>query len=353
MSKLLLAKMQAFTVVNDYIWGCMADINALVRISIKNWEIEYIGSFPNQTVEVGLFYRVKYYNNKLFFAPAAANCIVVYDLKLDEFLELELNDDFLEDKNYNKKYKFENMEIYGSKIFFIPTTYPAIVELDTQLMTMKYITEPFVSIKKCNTYINNSNRQYFNCVFKSGHILYIGFNNADSWIEFDMKTSMYDIKTTDLMMGGIWTIVRWENSYIATSYNHEKAYFFNEYNCYEIPELISSEISNVCETEKDIFFFSKKKNNNSSVVRFDKKTKEFIFVHEMTDSVMKIEQNDKEITMLCAGGTRFAKYNCNGEFELFPYMKKLGGMLERHDETFCMSEDDMSLEDYIGLIMNI
>ena len=349
--EMVLAKMKAFTIVDNVIWGCMLDVNALVKIYMNNWKVEYIGRFPNQNKESKLFYQVKYCNGKLFFGPTAADNIIVYDIKASKFIEIKLNDINLIQKEYNANFKFENMEVCNNKIFFIPTSYPAFIELDSVSMTMKYISEPFMDIKKIDI-CNGRSRQYFNCVFRKYDILYIGFNNANAWIEFNMKTSQYCIKTLDLPLDGIWTVAKIEDYFIFTSFDHNKAYELNGKFCNEILELEGKEIFKVCEVKNWVLFFLKGINSKSSIIRFNKSTKVFKHIGNINSSIVNVEEKGDDIWILCSDGTKFVKYNSNNDqVQTFPYIKLDKNTICNDKLTpIIIDEREMNLRDFFGLI---
>lgn len=82
---------EAFTVVQNTIWGVSSGSNALIKISMDTWTIEYIAEIPVSIDEkTNLFSNVFGYNNKLIFVPRSAEKIWTYDIKNKNFQQLNL-----------------------------------------------------------------------------------------------------------------------------------------------------------------------------------------------------------------------------------------------------------------------
>ena len=97
---------EAFTVVQNTIWGVSSGSNALIEISMDTWTIEYIAEIPVSIDEkTNLFSNVFGYNNKLIFVPRSAEKIWTYDIKKQEFSAIELDyDGVLENPMYVKEH---------------------------------------------------------------------------------------------------------------------------------------------------------------------------------------------------------------------------------------------------------
>jgi hypothetical protein len=129
--------------INDKIWFSALNINGLFCADYKTGKAKFIGHFPSEypigdKMGVWLYWPVQHYNNKLIFGPANANDIIVYDIKINEFIKHELRSVSREDVVYCK---FNSSILFENYIYFIPSLYPSIVRFDIETSEITYITE--------------------------------------------------------------------------------------------------------------------------------------------------------------------------------------------------------------------
>ncbi len=128
-------------------WFTGIQFNGLLKMDKQKWEVEYLGTFPNVGIErIGLYrslYRsMAHLDGKMYFAPGIADSIAVYDMKDNTFSQIAIaKHKETKGLKYFSVSKFSNVIVYKKAVFFVASSYPAIIRLDSISGEMEYITD--------------------------------------------------------------------------------------------------------------------------------------------------------------------------------------------------------------------
>jgi len=170
----------------DY-WFTAYYFNALFKMNKQTWEAEYIGSFPNEkALGVHLYNSISACNGKLYFTPATASEIAVYDPKKKEFGKIIIDKPKVKSKvNYLSDHKFFASVQYKKWIFFIAYRYPAFVRYDTVTGQLDYFSE---WVDQLNNIITECGDGFFyHNVIVDGSRFIAASGVTNALVEFDMK----------------------------------------------------------------------------------------------------------------------------------------------------------------------
>lgn len=187
---------EAYVQVDEFTaYASCAMFNGLFKIDVYTNRCTYIGMFPNERVNGKRMHaKAVYTDGKIYFAPASAENISIYDVAAGEFETVSIHDYKGEYRFFRSAFKFADAVKYDDFIFFIGSTYPAVLRMSCQTGMLDYYTdwvprEGFVFrkgtlIKDSVFYIPNSignavlEFHMDNC---KGILHHIGINNHGSW----------------------------------------------------------------------------------------------------------------------------------------------------------------------------
>lgn len=218
---LKLGGIEAFAVTEGTIWGALVSFNALVRISMDTWKVQFVAQFPEEDEKgIRLFGGAEYYQGKVIFCPMRAKNIVIYDTEKNSFHSIPLDMDIVKNnKVYKKDYKTEDIVLYHDYAYIVGASYPAIIRISLQDMSVKYITQPFEELdKRIGDYSNG----YFGCVTRQNNDLYAGCCLSGDILKFSLEDEKYEIISTDFR--GINAVTKKGNMLLLTSLTDHKCY---------------------------------------------------------------------------------------------------------------------------------
>lgn len=171
--------------------------NALFEVRIATGECTYLLMFPNEKVDgQRLYTKALYIEGKVYFVPAAADNIAIYDIETGALKQIEIPkpDEQKYKQKYKKNAKFNGGVIYGHYVFMTPCTYPGVIRININTHETEYFNEwvpretfvfrkaPFVDDNKMFLPCTDSNLvlefDLRNC---KGIIHHIGKNNRGAW----------------------------------------------------------------------------------------------------------------------------------------------------------------------------
>lgn len=111
---------------NGYLWLLEANMNALFKMDIKTFKLEFVSLFPEESAVSRLYVFAAKYENKLVCCPRSAGRIVIYDIDSDsmETINTDLN-----------RYKMNRAQMYGGglvghKVYLPRQGYSEIYQMD-------------------------------------------------------------------------------------------------------------------------------------------------------------------------------------------------------------------------------
>lgn len=141
--------------------------NGLYIINKKTKEIIYTSKFEKEPYNgVMLYYSAQVIGTKVVFSPHSAEHIAIFDYESKLFTYLDIKDC---KKGYNENYrstgKFAESFKYGSFVYMLGYSYPAILKLDIRTLEITYITN---WIDEVNKYVKNGDEWGY---FSKGYLL--------------------------------------------------------------------------------------------------------------------------------------------------------------------------------------
>ncbi|WP_312518676.1 CDP-glycerol glycerophosphotransferase family protein [Anaerospora sp.] len=185
---------------NEYIWYTLYGKNGLFRMDKQTGKSTFVSQFPDvpNNGEYLFLQSVAKVADTMFFTPCAANHIITYNMVNQSMTSIPLKPAVeIAEINYNylQEYKFHDVFAYGSKVFFIGLSYPAIVCLDALTGEIDYYTEwvpEFVKQMK-------SHSEYIltRAACQNGSVIVATSDNTNAVLLFDMATCKTEVFKID------------------------------------------------------------------------------------------------------------------------------------------------------------
>lgn len=180
---------------DEFYWTSALNINAVFRISKKTFEMEYMGSFPDEErYKQGISYSGVKYGNKIYFAPYSYNKIAVYDMEKRSIKTIDFDYPIGEySPPYCSDANFADVVAYKNWLFFIPGAYPAIIRLDVNSEELTYISD---WVSEAEDYMKGNQRLHWTKAITIGNKLYAGGMRSNTILEFNMdscETVIYEV----------------------------------------------------------------------------------------------------------------------------------------------------------------
>lgn len=194
---------------DEFIWFTLYGENGLFRMDKQTGESTFVSRFPDlcDNGEYFFFQSIAKVADTMFFTPGAANHIITYNVVNQSMTSTPLKTVLkIPDINYTylKEYKFRDVFAHGSKVFFIGSSYPAIVCFDTLTRETNYYTEWVSELVKP---LNSNATSFLICAAcqNDSVVAAVSYNNSKVLL-FDMNTCKTEIyKIGDKATG--WTSI--------------------------------------------------------------------------------------------------------------------------------------------------
>lgn len=316
-----LGGIEAFAVADGMIWGALVSLNALVRIPMDTWKVQFIAEFPEENSDgFRLFGGAVYYREKLIFCPMRAQNIVVYDIAQKSFLSIPLDMELVRNnKVYKKNYKTEDVVLYNDFAYIVGCSYPAIIRISLQDMSVKYITEPFKELDKRIVDYSNG---YFDCVTRQNNDLYAGCCLSGDILKFSLEDETYEIISTDFK--GINAVIETKDKLLLTSLTDHKGYEVKNGGnyCRHVENLNDVLIVKTIFDMKSVYLFCFKCGEKKKLLRYD-------LIKDKVEAVADIEEGFYNAVKF--GNRIFAAFLTSGKI-IEINMEK--GTIEEHVLTY-------------------
>lgn len=179
------------------------DFNALFEVCNQTGECRYVTMFSAEEVNnVRLHSCAVYLNGKVYFIPASAGNIAIYEIESKSLRYVSIEEP---DKGsicgYNKKYKFTDVLENEKNLYMIPSTYPGMVVFDS-------ITENITII-----HIDLKGAFFRKGLCRCNDMVLIPSTNNDVVLEFCYTTLQTKIHYLGNMNKGCWSMCRVGNDF--------------------------------------------------------------------------------------------------------------------------------------------
>ena len=175
--------------LNDTIWFCAYDFNALFSMDVVTKEIKVCGIFPGQPYhQHRLFSVMKLVGNKIYFIPCEASNIAVYDIDMKTIKIIDWPEEV---KVKNEHISIICAQQYREYIYMLPSHGYCIIELDTSSGEITCIDG---WKEKCENYIFCEPEMCFNkqSIIVDGN-LYVPFYNANAVLKLNCDTMQVSV----------------------------------------------------------------------------------------------------------------------------------------------------------------
>lgn len=197
--------------VGKYIWFSNISFNGLFRMNIYDDSIEYIGSFPGESIlQFGLHKKCFLHHNSLFFLPARSKYLHIFNLYSHEFESILMESDDSE--------KIADAVMTDESIYMFSLHSKRCYRLDLRELRISQVSEFECEIEKCgfmpaNTFITR-------CSMSGKSKICFALYDTDILAEWDFienkldffHTGIEHIFSAHVINNKIWIITREENN---------------------------------------------------------------------------------------------------------------------------------------------
>lgn len=342
--------LEAITVIDNYIWGILNGSNALVKISLNTWKIEFISYIPVKN-SLYTFANLFIDENKLYLIPRNADEIVIYDILNCTFSSIELDEEY----KTRKDFLLYHSAKYKRFLYIFPHTYDAIVKLDLDTNLIEYIKNPV-----CDLRMNSSKStgvDNFVCLSRQNDYIYMGGGyQSGRIVEYNLRNDSYNIIDVEGLQGKeIGFVYKTEKQYYLNSYIDKKTYTYNKNNeLLQINELDKFTIFHTIMDDKDVLIFNHNGGKNS--VAKIKYNGEIYFAEGIDDAIMAVEDYGDyviAINSICAIAYVINKRDLSFVKHYISYANEETENIIENIPKSNIQEGEMNLKDYIKYVSNI
>lgn len=131
---------EAMIFIEDEIWTVPVKSNVLIAINVKTGTTRFVAKISDSNKE-RLYSDIVRYDDKLYFVPLSADMITVFELNTGKVrdIEFEFPMEYKGKTRYLEDYKFCKGYVTDGKLYMFGCTYPAILRMDLQDESVKYI----------------------------------------------------------------------------------------------------------------------------------------------------------------------------------------------------------------------
>ncbi len=170
-------------------WFTTIFYNALFKMDKTTWEARYMGGFPGENaLGLHMYRSCVHVGGKLYFAPYSAGRIAVYDINGEEFSAIDVpapSSKTPRKMHYDRNRGFSQVFAHGSKLFFIPCTYPGVLVYDLESREASVAADWIAPLEPL---ITDPEPGYFLKGAHTGERLFLPCASASAVVEFDLNT---------------------------------------------------------------------------------------------------------------------------------------------------------------------
>lgn len=178
--------------LEDTIWFCAQNFNSLYSMNLVTSEVRKCGEFPNEIhTPKRLFASMKLVGKKIYFIPLCAKNIVVYDIDMNTFLSIPIDDAICDSQG---DMFFMGVEQYRNYLFVLPVCASKIIRLNTLDNKIDYIAD----WREKSSFMIGSDIYFRKQSVLIDNMLYVPFYNTNAVLELNcdtMQTTIYRLGT--------------------------------------------------------------------------------------------------------------------------------------------------------------
>ena len=337
----------------DNLWYAAIEYNALWRKSLNDDALEYVGSFPNESMfQWRLYTSVCEHEGKLYFIPASAHEIGVYDMNEKKFSKINIGikkeENDVTDIRYAKKYV--SAFVFDDKLVLLPCCYDKVVVYDLKKETVETDSSLFTALEeKHKGTITSAEGAFYLCwnarkidednvIFDlhSNSNAYIKYNvRKNTWEEYYAGDEGYSYNFIEYQDGEVWL------------YDDKKMLLVNcsmlgeEYKTYILPITKGNMlISNMFLNGEWLYFPSA---SGESLIRFSLKDRTFEYVKELMSKDLSfssvVVKNNNRLCLYSPLEQSFVIYQ-NDKWKFLPCEINRENMIRIKDKAYLEMRKD-------------
>lgn len=189
----------------NFYWFAEQQYNGFYQVDKKTLTPELLFHFPEEEIETELlFSQVLKEGDWFVFAPQRGKQIILYHGITKEIKTIPLAPVEGEKKvKYNQNVKFSSMVSFEGKVYLFPFTYPAIVVLDLEKMTITYLTHWVDQVEKgVEEQRSSALALYFRCALLEAGKVYLPTACSKQMMIFDLKNHQVECVTVSKKEAG-------------------------------------------------------------------------------------------------------------------------------------------------------
>lgn len=334
----------------DFVWIVPVQCPIFYKYSIQEEKIIQIYQFPDEVgKKTRLFGSVVKYDEKLIFTPVRATCIIIFDLKKEEFKLLQVEREY-DGNGEEKDFDFYTSYLYKYELFLFSSSYSKLPIMNLIEESISYDEELSKNIYKLTGKMDfiKTNYSIYN------DYLIFTLRNTNNLLEYNYKTKKYRLinigNITNRYIAPVfdgtyyWMIFNQNNNNIIVRYdpdNNKEMYFCVQDIClkYDYCEnYIGSMVSDnyICffpsRYQKDIIWVRKDSIEigvNSEEVEKEQRYS-FSFVKKFIDKYVAYDVEKKKLFIFNNKGLlQTVQINLNDEYMLYKLKYKFSNVLEK------------------------
>lgn len=179
----------------EFYWFAEIQYNGFYKVDKQTLKPELLFHFPEEALDQELlFSQILKMGDWFVFSPERAKQIVLYHAITQEIKTIPLAAVQGEKKiKYNPDLKFSAMASLEGKVYFFPFSYPAIVVLDLEDMTVDYVTNWVDQLENgVEEHRNSVLNSYFRSALVEGEKVYLPSACSNQLVIFDLKNHQVD-----------------------------------------------------------------------------------------------------------------------------------------------------------------
>lgn len=196
---------EAITSWKDNIaYASSMDYNGLFEVDMNTGECAYICLFDEEVDKKRLFTTAFKVGNKIYFVPASAEKISVYEPDANHLYQIEIK--FVDKKiykHYRANEKFNGGVISGRYLYIIPCTYPGIIKVDSITDEISYFTD----------WVGDGDYVFRKSPYSKDGIIYIPSTIGNKILRFNLKNNLGEFINLCTSGNGWWSMCRLKNEY--------------------------------------------------------------------------------------------------------------------------------------------
>ncbi len=172
-------------------WFTSLYFNALFKMGKHTWQVEFVGSFPNEKIDgYRLYSSILEYKDKLYFVPLRAKEIGVFDKKSRAFSKIAFEKENIGSLEGYTGWNFSTAYQYGESIYFIPHQRTFVLKWNLETETIEFLSDWYKTLQENN--IDTGTSLFFRTCRKE-NVVYAPFNWSNYVMTFNLETERTEI----------------------------------------------------------------------------------------------------------------------------------------------------------------